>query len=834
MFAAGHHFSAGVGRKRLLALSAALVVAAIIIMTPAAASASSFGATAWGSGVGGQLGDGTGESKDVPSAVSGLSGVVALSTGSPIGCGFACGGHTLALLSNGTVMAWGNNNFGQLGNGTTLSTNVPVAVSGLSNVVAVAAGGEFSLALLKNGTVESWGYNNRGQLGNGTEAASDVPVSVTNLKNVTSIAAGLGHSLAVLSNGTVEAWGWDSFGQLGTPAPEECGFTACSKFPLAISGLSEVAAVSAGGTSSTAVLKAGTVSVWGNGTSAVSSVSGLSEVTATATGAGHRLALLSNHTVMSWGGNAFGQLGDGTTETSEAPVKVDGLSGVKAIAAGEEHSLALLENGTVMSWGENDSGQLGDGTFTGPETCISGFEHACARTPVAVSGLGGVAGITAGFDCSLAFGEPFPGVTGVNPVSGPTAGGTSVTITGINLTGATAVKFGTVAATSFVVNSGMSITAVAPAGTGTVDVTVTTPAGTSAPGIADHFTYGPTVSALNPSSGVAAGGTTVAITGTNLTEASAVHFGADSATSFTINSATSITAVSPAGAGTVDVTVTTPEGTSPSVPADEFTYIPLPAVTGLTPTTGVETGGTAVTIFGSNFTGATSVKFGQSNAASFTVRSASEIAAVSPPGTETVDVTVTTPGGTSSTVPPDQFTYVLLPPPTVTKLKPASGSVIGGTSVTIIGTNLSTATAVRFGSMSATTFKVASATTITAVSPAEAAGIVDVTVTTPSGTTPLSKSDRFHFAPAVTGLSPTAGSKAGGASVTITGAGFALGTTATTVKFGTAKATSVNCTSATSCTVVAPAHAVGAVDVRATVNKVISPKSRPADEFTYE
>jgi len=168
-----------------------------------------------------------------------------------------------------------------------------------------------------------------------------------------------------------------------------------------------------------------------------------------------------------------------------------------------------------------------------------------------------------------------PTVAGLNPATG--AAGTSVTITGTNFTGATAVDFGSTAATGFTVNSATSITAVAPAGTGTVDVRVVTPAGTSATTAADQFSYGssgtgPVLTGISPSSGAAAGGTSVTITGTNFTGATAVNFGTTPATSFTVNSNTSITAVAPAGMGTVDITVVTPKGTSATVAADQFTY----------------------------------------------------------------------------------------------------------------------------------------------------------------------------------------------------------------------------------------------------------------------
>ena len=275
-----------------------------------------------------------------------------------------------------------------------------------------------------------------------------------------------------------------------------------------------------------------------------------------------------------------------------------------------------------------------------------------------------------------------PTVTSISPISGPAVGGTAVTITGTNLTGATAVYFGTTAATSFTVVSDTSITATSPAGTaGTVDVTVTTAGGTSATSSADQFTYvaAPTVSSVVLDTGSTAGGSTVTITGTSFTGATAVYFGTTAATSFNVVSDTSITATSPAGtAGTVDVTVTTAGGTSATSSADQFTYTTtttaapvggggggsvLPIVTSVSPDTGSTAGGTTVTINGDNLTGATAVDFGTTPATSFTVNSNGTITATSPAeAAGTVNVFVTEPGGTSSVVPADQFTYTVPAP----------------------------------------------------------------------------------------------------------------------------------------------------------------------------
>jgi len=153
--------------------------------------------------------------------------------------------------------------------------------------------------------------------------------------------------------------------------------------------------------------------------------------------------------------------------------------------------------------------------------------------------------------------------------------------------------------------------------------------------------------------------------------------------------------------------------------------------------------------------------------------------------------------------------------------------------VTITGTNLIGVRAVKFGSVNATSFSVKSSTTVKAISPPETAGTVDITVTTPNGTSAITSADQYKFGPpTITSLSPTGGPKAGGTSVTVTGSGFAPGTNATTFKFGVAAAKSVSCASMTTCTIISPAYAAGTVDVRATVAGMKSPKVA-ADQFGY-
>jgi hypothetical protein len=435
-----------------------------------------------------------------------------------------------------------------------------------------------------------------------------------------------------------------------------------------------------------------------------------------------------------------------------------------------------------------------------------------------------------------------PTVTAIIATSGSTAGGTVITITGTNFTGASAVSFGTQPATGFTVYSSTTIVATAPPqAAGVVDITVTTPSGTSALGTADHFTYSaapaPAITGITPTSGSTAGGTVVTITGSNFTGASAVSFGSLPASSFTVLSDTAIVATSPLEpAGTVDLTVTTPSGTSAISSSDRFIYTyvtePAPTISSVSPNSGSTAGGTVVTMTGTNFAGATAVSFGGVASSSFTINSDTQITATAPAqAAGTLDVTVTTPSGTSALSTADQFTYLATPVPSVTVTSPTSGTTAGGTVVTLTGTNFTNVTSVSFGSTPATSFTVNSSTSLTATAPPQAAGVVDITVTTQSGTSATTAADQFTYTaaptPAVTQILPGSGPTVG-TSVGLTGSNFSG---ATAVFFGTTAA-AFTVTSDTSITVFAPPQAAGTYEVTVSTYSGTSALSS-ADRFTY-
>lgn len=318
----------------------------------------------WGQNEFGQLGNGTTATTTPTSAVTGLTNAVALAASTY---------HTCALQAAGTVRCWGDNSSGQLGNGTItfVAPTATVQVTGLTDAVALSGGGTHACALKSNGSVACWGYNYAGQLGiNTTTTASPSPALVGGLGNTIAIAAGNAFTCALQATGKVMCWGENRFGELGNGT-----VGSSSSTPTEVVGLNNAITLSAGGFHACAILANGSVRCWGyngagtlgNGTTlastATTAVSSITNAIAVAGGYAHTCALLPSGSVSCWGSNKFGGVGNHTTVTSVVtPSPVSGMTDAIAISSGNSHTCALRASGAISCWGLNSYGQLGDGT----------------------------------------------------------------------------------------------------------------------------------------------------------------------------------------------------------------------------------------------------------------------------------------------------------------------------------------------------------------------------------------------------------------------------------------------------------------------------------------
>ena len=311
----------------------------------------------WGLNNRGQLGDGSTLSSSIPVSVVNVNTATAVSGGSA---------HTCSLLSNGSIQCWGLNDRGQLGDGSTLSSLTPVGVIGIHTATAISSGGFHTCALLSDNTIQCWGLNLSGRLGNGAFHPSSTPVEVVGIKTAIAVSSGSAHTCALLSGGTVQCWG--SRGRLGN------GTFFSSSIPVEVDGIKTAIAVSSGGTHTCALLFDGTIRCWGgnsvgqlgNGgvfpwTLIPMSVFDMNTATAITAGALHTCALLSDSTAHCWG-----EYDKETMQSSLTPERVSDIDAATEIAAGSDHTCAILFDKRFKCWGRNSRGQLGNGKNIGP------------------------------------------------------------------------------------------------------------------------------------------------------------------------------------------------------------------------------------------------------------------------------------------------------------------------------------------------------------------------------------------------------------------------------------------------------------------------------------
>jgi len=357
---------------------------------------SSGGIKCWGRNRYGILGDGTAIARHTPVDVVGLtSGVVSISSGRD---------HNCAVTSSGGVKCWGRNRYGQLGDGSTTDSNIPLDVIGLTiGVASISSGGGHTCALTTSGGVKCWGWNISAQLGDGTATDRNAPVDVVGLASgVASVSSGFLHTCAVTSSSGVKCWGGNYSGQLGDETNTD------RLTPVDVFGLtSGVASISSGGSHTCAVITSGGVKCWGrNYYSQLEKIRGLDRHTpvdvvgfigggaSVSSGSNHTCAVTNSGGVKCWGRNRDGQLGNGTATEIYLPVDTTGLtSGVASVSSGNLHTCAVTSSGGVKCWGSNYYSQLGDGSdisrympddvdglISGAALVSSGYYHTCALT----------------------------------------------------------------------------------------------------------------------------------------------------------------------------------------------------------------------------------------------------------------------------------------------------------------------------------------------------------------------------------------------------------------------------------------------------------------------
>ncbi len=324
----------------------------------------------WGS----PLGDGTSGSSTTPVAIPRLI-FSTLTAGVYHSCGLAPGGK---------AYCWGQNATGVLGNGTSTDSWTPVPVSGGLTFAMLTAGGGRTCGLTTDGAAYCWGENDSGELGTGNSSGpqmcrggshcSTTPVAVSGGLTFVVLSAGVRHTCGITATHVAYCWGYNFDGELGagtTTGPDSCGGIPCSLTPVAVTGGLAFTAVSAGYIHSCGLTTAGVAYCWGNSSPGPDSVRTGLTFSAVSAAVYHTCGLTVAGAAYCWGYNTYGQLGNGDTTTSWAPVPVSGGLVFSAVSTGGTHSCALTVSHAVYCWGLNSEGELGNGTKTGSSVPVA-------------------------------------------------------------------------------------------------------------------------------------------------------------------------------------------------------------------------------------------------------------------------------------------------------------------------------------------------------------------------------------------------------------------------------------------------------------------------------
>ena len=348
----------------------------------------------------------------MPAKTTNISDATAISAGRD---------HTCVLRRDSSIYCWGNNNYGQLGNGEqgdgweddSAYSVIPVQVKNISDATAISAGLVHTCALIKDGTIRCWGNNEIGKLGTGTNSSSSVPVRVTDITDATAISAGSQHTCALIKDSTIKCWGGNWFGQLGNSTEDDSTSVPVRVTDITDADITNAAAISAGRDHTCALIKDSTIKCWGgnwfgqlgnsadrlgnnnpsatvnNPSATPVKVTDITDATAISAGDDHTCALIKDSTIKCWGVNFSGQVGTGTYPHTFTPVKVTDITDATAIITGNNHTCTLKREGSIYCWGNNDNGQLGTGIISGSSvpvkvpnitdaTAITSWDNTCA------------------------------------------------------------------------------------------------------------------------------------------------------------------------------------------------------------------------------------------------------------------------------------------------------------------------------------------------------------------------------------------------------------------------------------------------------------------------